>query len=259
MGRKPYQRVRLLKAIADGVLGDPPISWEGLKALGIWDTTAAMKQMVPKVKKEGLIDYDLHRRQWTHDQWFHSLVLTEAGVTYLAEKVHILSDEPGKKPQPKPRTVSLPTPEVVVTTAVPRELSPKELFHQFFTHMPEMVTIALHLEEMSTTWESTKRELTEALATIQSQGETLSKLRKQVRELENRPRATLRVDQVHRDYRDLAKLALQQGWAIEKMHSGHLRWTSQTGVSVTTASTPSDYRSVRNDKAKLQQAGLITQ
>jgi hypothetical protein len=56
--------------------------------------------------------------------------------------------------------------------------------------------------------------------------------------------------------RSLARLARARGWRIEHARSGHLHWTSPGGRRITTANTPSDHRTTRNDAAKLRRAGL---
>jgi hypothetical protein len=57
-------------------------------------------------------------------------------------------------------------------------------------------------------------------------------------------------------YRALARTALRLGWTISRHGSGHLRWLSPSGAVITTAGSPSDRRSIRNDRARLRRAGL---
>jgi hypothetical protein len=58
------------------------------------------------------------------------------------------------------------------------------------------------------------------------------------------------------DYRPLAKRARKAGWTITGTRNGHLAWTSPTGRTVFSPSTPSDRRSLANVVGKLRRAGL---
>jgi hypothetical protein len=66
----------------------------------------------------------------------------------------------------------------------------------------------------------------------------------------------MRAPKVPDGLRSLARLARARGWSIGHNGSGHLVWTSPAGRRITTANTPSDHRSVRNDAARLRRAGL---
>jgi hypothetical protein len=60
-----------------------------------------------------------------------------------------------------------------------------------------------------------------------------------------------------REYIDLARLAEEQGWCIERARNNHLRWIPPDGgKAVVTCSTPSDHRSFLNDRSRLRKAGL---
>lgn len=57
-------------------------------------------------------------------------------------------------------------------------------------------------------------------------------------------------------FRDLAAVALEQGWRIERCKN-HYQWKAPDGVGiVTTAGTASDWRAVRNTAARLRRFGL---
>lgn len=56
--------------------------------------------------------------------------------------------------------------------------------------------------------------------------------------------------------RQARKLAAPQGWTVEVVPSGHLRFTSPEGRSVQTAQTPSDRRTWLNARTRLRRAGL---
>jgi hypothetical protein len=54
-----------------------------------------------------------------------------------------------------------------------------------------------------------------------------------------------------------AELARLAGWTVsQRQGSKHICWKPPTGAPVFTASTPSDYRGVRNALALLRRAGL---
>ena len=57
-------------------------------------------------------------------------------------------------------------------------------------------------------------------------------------------------------YRKLARAAREAGWTVTLTPGGHLSWQPPEGPAVITASTPSDWRGVRNGKARLRAAGL---
>lgn len=60
-----------------------------------------------------------------------------------------------------------------------------------------------------------------------------------------------------RELKKIALVAVEQGWRITMTGSGHLRWLPpQGGSPVFTASTPDDYRTVRNCRSSLRRAGL---
>ena len=56
--------------------------------------------------------------------------------------------------------------------------------------------------------------------------------------------------------RAMAALARRLGWQVTPTRSGHLAWRSPDGTVVYTPSTPSDYRAIRNARARLRRAGL---
>jgi hypothetical protein len=57
--------------------------------------------------------------------------------------------------------------------------------------------------------------------------------------------------------RRLAAAARADGWLLTVTGGGHLKWMPpQGGAPVFTASTPGDWRSSRNARAKLRRAGL---
>lgn len=58
-------------------------------------------------------------------------------------------------------------------------------------------------------------------------------------------------------YRDLGKIAIENGWTILKSRGGHLVWKPPNGDQLYySGSTPSDWRAVRNDRAALERMGL---
>lgn len=60
-----------------------------------------------------------------------------------------------------------------------------------------------------------------------------------------------------RELKKIAVKAVEQGWTISMTNGGHLKWTSpKGGQPVFTASTPDDYRTVRNCLSLLRRAGL---
>lgn len=64
----------------------------------------------------------------------------------------------------------------------------------------------------------------------------------------------------NKEIAQLARLAHENGWRVEptKGRTGnHLAWFSPDGASrIISASTPSDYRAVRNLRSRLRRAGL---
>lgn len=60
----------------------------------------------------------------------------------------------------------------------------------------------------------------------------------------------------HKDLRKLVREMEKQGWTVEHMNSDHLRWYPPDGRDpVFSGSTPSDWRALRNIKAKLRRRG----
>ena len=60
-------------------------------------------------------------------------------------------------------------------------------------------------------------------------------------------------------YRDLARHAINHGWTISRTSGSHFRWRSPVGKVVFTGSSDSDWRSVRNTRADLENAGMPKQ
>lgn len=60
-----------------------------------------------------------------------------------------------------------------------------------------------------------------------------------------------------KDLNDLAKKAMKQGWVITLRNNGHLAWKSPKGGVVFSASSPSDYRAIKNTIRELKKFGFI--
>lgn len=58
-----------------------------------------------------------------------------------------------------------------------------------------------------------------------------------------------------KDFEELKKSAVKQGWRIESTKNGHLKWMSPTGELVISESTGSDYRGIKNHLSRLRRAG----
>lgn len=64
--------------------------------------------------------------------------------------------------------------------------------------------------------------------------------------------------QIHPDLKPIVRAAKAAGWAIERGRNNHLRFVAPDGRTFYTGSTPSDFRSARNFKARLRrEAGLV--
>lgn len=57
-------------------------------------------------------------------------------------------------------------------------------------------------------------------------------------------------------WRALAAHAIANGWELSPTKGGHIAWRSPAGRVYFTASTTSDWRSVRNARAHLRRLGL---
>ena len=60
-----------------------------------------------------------------------------------------------------------------------------------------------------------------------------------------------------KDVANLVKQAEAQGWVVTLSKGNHIKWTSPSGASVFTASTPSDWRVLCNIKRDLRKYGFI--
>jgi len=56
----------------------------------------------------------------------------------------------------------------------------------------------------------------------------------------------------------LMKLAVANGWTVVSSNGGHLKWIPPVGRFFFSASTPSDYRAIKNIERDLKQRGLDT-
>jgi len=70
------------------------------------------------------------------------------------------------------------------------------------------------------------------------------------------PVRSLQANSLRRDMEELVRLARAQGWDVEKTGSGHWKFKAPTGQIVFAASTPSDWRAIKNAKSWLKRAGL---
>ena len=62
---------------------------------------------------------------------------------------------------------------------------------------------------------------------------------------------------VPKEYRELERAALAQGWTIQVRKNCHLAWWPPGGGNpVFSPGTPSEYRGIYNFRAKLRRAGL---
>lgn len=59
-----------------------------------------------------------------------------------------------------------------------------------------------------------------------------------------------------RHLRKLAKLAISQGWEIDRTGSGHLKWKNPDGRLVITRWSPKSWAGERNDISLLKRGGL---
>jgi hypothetical protein len=61
---------------------------------------------------------------------------------------------------------------------------------------------------------------------------------------------------VSRDLLPMIRCAHERGWTVEMTSGGHLKWLGPDGQLVRSGKTLSDYRAVRNIRARLKRAGL---
>ena len=59
-----------------------------------------------------------------------------------------------------------------------------------------------------------------------------------------------------KDLNDLVKRAVKQGWTVTLRNNGHLAWKSPRGGVVFTASSPSDFRVIKNVIRELKKFGF---
>lgn len=67
-----------------------------------------------------------------------------------------------------------------------------------------------------------------------------------------------KVKGVSSDLQDLIQLAVDQDWKVEWTKGGHLRLTppDPSKPQIFSASTPSDWRGVKNMRARMKRSGL---
>jgi hypothetical protein len=67
----------------------------------------------------------------------------------------------------------------------------------------------------------------------------------------------LRPPDLPKVYRELAAEAIAVGFTITRTRADHLAWRAPDGsTTIHTALTPSDWRGIKNDRARLERAGL---
>lgn len=62
---------------------------------------------------------------------------------------------------------------------------------------------------------------------------------------------------VPKELQALVKDAQRQGWVVLPTNANHLKWVSPMGSFFFSASTPSDYRALKNIKRDLIRCGFI--
>jgi predicted transcriptional regulator len=60
-----------------------------------------------------------------------------------------------------------------------------------------------------------------------------------------------------RDIKQLIEKAQEQGWIIIKTSNNHYKWISPLGGLFYSASTPSDYKAIKNIKRDMKANGFI--
>lgn len=65
------------------------------------------------------------------------------------------------------------------------------------------------------------------------------------------------IPKLHKDIREIAKLAEEAGWRVIYRNGGHLKWVSPTGQFFFSSSTPSDNYAIAQIKRDLRRCGLI--
>lgn len=58
------------------------------------------------------------------------------------------------------------------------------------------------------------------------------------------------------DWKDLAEAAIRAGCVLTQTGSNHIKWQTPQGRAVFSAGTPSDWRAIRNTRAKLRREGV---
>ena len=66
----------------------------------------------------------------------------------------------------------------------------------------------------------------------------------------------LRAGDLPKVYRELGADAICAGFTITRTRGMHLQWRGPNGGTVHTAFTPSDWRAIKNDRARLERIGL---
>ena len=60
-----------------------------------------------------------------------------------------------------------------------------------------------------------------------------------------------------KDYKELMRIAIGQGWRVEQTRGNHVRWIAPDGSVTFTGLTNSDHRALLNHRARLRRMGLI--
>lgn len=72
----------------------------------------------------------------------------------------------------------------------------------------------------------------------------------------NHTSKSLKLADLPKIWRPLAKKALEQGWVIEYTRGNHIKWKSPNSTFYISSKTPSDTRSIKNTQAELVKLGL---
>lgn len=62
--------------------------------------------------------------------------------------------------------------------------------------------------------------------------------------------------EVPREQRQMASLALSQGWSIRRTNAGHFKWRTPDGTGTVVTAASGDHRAILNDESRLRKAGL---
>lgn len=185
----------------------------------------------------GYVHLEKNARGWTT-----RIEITDAGRTRYEEIKHFLTP---KSAEPEPEVIEVPV-EVPL---------PGFSIEEFSDQLTGLVARAAEAERLSIETSELRSLLSMYERRAQRAEERVTLLERELEALRLRAES-LRPQDMPKEWYELARKAIAQGFSITPTSGGHYKWTAPNGRFYFSSGTTSDWRTVHNTESKLVELGL---